>query len=137
MNRDKVYFAAGLLMGIALTALFFAYLAPRYTVTKVGDTSIRQDTWTGQSWRMVDNEWRPIKGVKRDWDRIDQALNAALRIPAARGNTETALERLKEHYPVLKELSDEELSERIKVIYSKHILYSLYLENFLKMQEGK
>lgn len=135
MNRDKIYFAAGLLIGIAVTALFFSSFASRHTMLKAGDTLIRQDTWTGQSWRLVENEWKIIHGIHRDWDKVDQALRAALHIPFAEVNVESALRSLREKHAILQELSDEELSERIKLVYSKYVLINLYLDSFLKLQQ--
>ena len=80
---------------------------------------LRQDTWTGRSWRFADNEWKSIVGVNRDWDSIDKALLSALRIPFAEVNTDSALKRLHEKHPVLKDLPNDELLERIKLVYSQ------------------
>jgi len=135
MSRDKVYFAIGLVIGGAVVALFLYYSAPRYSVARAGDTLIKQDTWTGQSWRLVENEWKTIHGVNRDWDTIDRALTSALRMPFADVNTNSALKLLKEKYPSLIELSDDELTERIKVVYSKQVLCNLYLDSFMKAQQ--
>ncbi|MEW6668923.1 MAG: hypothetical protein AB1512_27250 [Thermodesulfobacteriota bacterium] len=134
MNRDKAYFAAGLVIGVILTGLFMHYLAPRYTMARSGDMVIKHDTWTGESWRLVDNDWRIIRGVTHDWEKIDRALRAALHIPFAEVNVESALKTLKGKHAILQDLSDEELSERIKVVYSKYVLINLYLDSFLKLQ---
>lgn len=136
MSRDKVYFAVGLIIGVAFTILFLSYFAPRYTMAKTGDTLIKQDTWTGQSWRLVENEWKTIHGINRDWDKIDQALRSALRIPFVDVNVDSAMQTLKEKYPILGDLSNEELSERIKIVYSKYVLINLYLDSFVKMKDG-
>lgn len=135
MNRDKRYFAAGLVIGVIFTALFLHYLAPRYTLSKSGDMVIKQDTWTGESWRLVENDWKIIRGEKRDWEKIDRALRSALHIPFADVNVESALKALKEKHAILQDLSDDELSERIKVVYSKSVLINLYLDSFLKNKE--
>jgi hypothetical protein len=42
---------------------------------------------------------------------------------------------LREKYPVLKELSDEDLLERIKLVYSKQVLVNVYLDSWLKMEQ--
>jgi len=96
---------------------------------------LKQDTWTGRSWRLVDNEWKPMVGVNRDWDSIDKALLSALRIPFAEVNTDSALVRLREKHPILKELPDDELLERIKLVYSRQVLVNMYLDSFLKMEQ--
>jgi hypothetical protein len=138
MNGEKRYFLIGLVIGIFLSGAFFYYFAPRYTTVKSGDTILRQDTWTGRSWRLADNEWKSIVGVNRDWDSIDKALLAALRIPFAEVNTDLALKQLQEKHPILKDLPNEELLERIKLVYSRQVLVNMYLDNFVKMeQQGK
>jgi hypothetical protein len=138
MNGEKRYFLIGLVIGILLSGAFLYYFAPRYTTVKSGDTILRQDTWTGRSWRLADNEWKSIVGVNRDWDSIDKALLAALRIPFAEVNTDLALKQLQEKHPILKDLPNEELLERIKLVYSRQVLVNMYLDNFVKMeQQGK
>jgi len=135
MNSEKRYFLIGLVIGILLSGVFFYYFAPRYTTVKSGDTMLRQDTWTGRSWRFVDNEWKSVVGINRDWDSIDKALLAALRIPFAEVNTDSALVRLREKHPILKELPNEELLERIKLVYSRQVLVNMYLDSFVKKEE--
>ena len=99
---------------------------------------IKQDTWTGRSWRFVENEWKSIVGVNRDWDSIDRALLSALRIPFAEVDTDLALKQLQEKHPVLKELPKDELLERIKLVYSRQVLVNMYLDSFVKMEaQGK
>jgi hypothetical protein len=137
MNGEKRYFLIGLVIGILLSGAFFYYFAPRYTTVKSGDTILRQDTWTGRSWRLADNEWKSIVGVNRDWDSIDKALLAALRIPFAEVNTDSALVRLREKHPILKDLPNEELLERIKLVYSRQVLVNMYLDNFVKMEQQR
>jgi hypothetical protein len=136
MNKEKRNFVIGLLAGILTASLFLFYFAPRYTATKAEDTLVRFDRWTGQSWRLVDNQWKAIMGQDHDWDKIDGSLRNALRIPFAEVDTGAALKLLREKYPALKDLSDEDLLERIKLVYSKQILCNLYLDNFLKMEKG-
>lgn len=138
MNVEKRYFLIGLVIGIFLSGIFFYYFAPRYTMVKSGDTMLRQDTWTGRSWRFTDNEWKSIVGINRDWDSIDKALLSALRIPFAEVNTDSALVRLREKHPILKDLPNDELLERIKLVYSRQVLVNLYLDSFVKTeQQGK
>jgi len=137
MNNEKIYFGVGIVLGILLSAIFFYYFAPRYETIKEGETMIKQDKWTGRSWRFTDNEWKTIVGVNRDWEKIDQALMAALRIPFADVDTDSALKRLQEKHVVLKELSKDELLERIKLVYSRQVLVNMYLDSFLKMEAGE
>jgi hypothetical protein len=135
MAREKSYFVGGLVIGILVTLIFLFYFAPRYAAVKSGDTIIRQDKWTGQSWRFVDNRWKAITGQGYDWDKIDASLVSALRIPFADVDKQKALKLLREKYPALKELSDDDLLERIKLVYSKQVLVNLYLDSFLKMEQ--
>jgi hypothetical protein len=138
MRGEKIYFTLGLVIGILLSVVFFYYFAPRYTTVKSGDTVLKQDTWTGRTWRLVDDDWKAIVGVPRDWDSIDKALLAALRIPFAEVNTDSALERLREKHPILKALPNDELLERIKLVYSRQVLVNMYLDSFVKTeQQGK
>jgi hypothetical protein len=138
MIGDKRHFLMGLVIGILLSGVFFYYFAPRYTTVKTGDTTLRQDTWTGRSWRFTDNEWKSVEGAKHDWESIDKALLSALRIPFAEVNADLALKQLQEKYPVLKDLPNDELLERIKLVYSRQVLVNLYLDSFVKMeQQGK
>jgi hypothetical protein len=138
MSRDKMYFGVGFLAGIVVATLVLYYFAPRYTTVRGGETIIKQDRWTGQSWRYVDGQWKAIVGRDYDWERIDQALRDALHVPFANVDTGSALKLLREKYPTpLHGLSDEDLLERIKVVYSRQILCSLYLDSFLKVEKGK
>jgi hypothetical protein len=138
MMSDKRHFLMGLVIGILLSGMFFYYFAPRYTTVKTGDTTLMQDTWTGRSWKYQDNEWKSVVDAKRDWDMIDRALVSALRIPFAEVNTGSALKQLREKYPILKDVPNDELVERIKLVYSRQVLVNLYLDSFVKMeQQGK
>ena len=131
MRNEKSYFGLGLIVGIIISALFLFYVAPRYNTVQSGENIIRQDKWTGSSWRYMDNQWKKISDVSRDWDSIDQALRNALNIPFAKVNTENALSTLRKNYPVLKDVSDDELLERIKLVYSKQVVCNLYLKQFM------
>jgi len=135
MGREKTYFGIGLVIGIVLAVLFLFYFAPRYTTLKAGDTLIKQDRWSGESWRFVDNQWKRIVGENHDWERIDRALAEALGIPSDTPSRSNALDLLRKRDPILKDLSDEDLLERIKLVYSKQILVNMYLESFLKLEK--
>jgi len=134
MGREKTYFGMGLVIGIVLAALFLFYFAPRYTTVKAGDNLIKQDRWSGQSWRFVDNQWKRIVGEDHDWDKIDKALTGALGIATDTPSRANALDLLRKKDPILKDLSDDDLLERIKLVYSKQILVNMYLESFLKLE---
>jgi len=132
-----MYFVVGLVIGIVVAAVFLYYFAPRYTTLKTGETVIKQDRWTGQSWRYVDEQWKAIVGRNYNWEKIDKTLRDALQSPFANVETGSTLKILRERYPNLQALSDEDLLERIKIVYSKQILCNLYLDSFLKTEEGK
>jgi hypothetical protein len=136
MAREKTYFIGGLFIGILIASLFLFYFAPRYTTVKSGEILIRQDRWTGQSWRFVGNQWKAIMGENYDWENIDRALVSALRVPYGEVDTGAALKLLKEKHTILKSLSDEDLLERIKIVYSRQILCNLYLDTFLKAEKA-
>lgn len=134
MKGEKTYFIVGIVLGVFLSAIFFFYFAPRYETVKAGETMIKQDKWTGRSWRFTDDEWKPVVGVNRDWEKIDRALMAALRIPFADVDTDSALITLQDKHPVLADLRREELLERIKLVYSRQVLVNMYLDSFLKTE---
>ena len=134
MNREKIYFAAGIAAGIILAVLFLFYFAPRYMIVQGDGVVVKQDRWTGQSWRFVNNNWKKVTEGDHDWEKIDGTLREALQIPFIKADTGSALNLLREKHPLLKEISDEDLLERIKLVYSKQILCNLYLENFMKLQ---
>jgi hypothetical protein len=135
MGREKTYFGMGLVMGIVLATVFLFYFAPRYTTVKVRDTLVKQDKWSGQSWRFVDNQWKRIVGEDHDWDKIDKALTGALGIETDTPSRTNALDLLRKKDPILKDLSDDDLLERIKLVYSKQILVNMYLDSFLKLEK--
>jgi len=135
MSSEKKYLIVGLALGMLVSVLFFTTLAPRYNTINTGTSLVKQDTWTGRSWRLVENEWKPIIGQNREWEKIDEALQGALKIPVAEVKTDSAMKLLRSKYAILTDLSDEELLERIKLVYSRQVLCNLYLESFMKVQE--
>lgn len=135
LNREKVYLGVGVIIGVLVAAAFFQFFAPRYEVAQSGESFIRHDKWSGDSWRFADNQWKKITDLKRDWQEVDTALRQALQIPTQATDTENSLKLLKGKYPILRDLSDEELLERIKIVYSREILTNLYLSNFTKREE--
>ncbi len=134
---EKKQFSIGLTAGILITVLFFQFFAPRFYTIESNGTIIKQDKWSGDSWRFVDNQWRKTMSIDQKWQQIDQTLKEALNISSSnRKDPVNPLELLKNKYPILKDITDEELNERIKIVYSKEILSSLYLNNFLEVQNG-
>ncbi len=51
MIRTRTHFGIGLFIGIVVTALFFQFFAPRYDVIESDKMLIKQDKWSGNSWR--------------------------------------------------------------------------------------
>ena len=132
MVYGKFHFGIGLIAGIVLATLFFHFYAPRYRTVESDDSIVRQDSWSGDSWRLVDNQWKKIETFSRDWKLIDQNLKTALDIPSKGIDREKTLEMLKSEYESLSALSNEEVMERIKIVYSREILINLYLSKFLQ-----
>ena len=136
MKMDKKYLVLGVIIGFVLAFFYFHYFAPRYEIDKTGLSTIKIDKWTGQSWMLVDNDWEMMVDRDEDMEKIDRTLQDALKIPFAQVDTASALKKLRDSYPLLKEISDDELLERIKLVYSKQVLVNMYLGDFLKTSEG-
>jgi len=136
MKMDKKCLVLGIVIGLILAFFYFHYFAPRYEISKTGLSTIKIDKWTGQSWRLVDNDWKKMTERNEDLEKIDHTLHDALKIPFAQVDTASALKKLRDSYPLLKEISDDELLERIKLVYSKQVLVNMYLGDFLKTSEG-
>ena len=133
MSNGKYQFGVGLAVGIVLAALFFLYFAPRYKTMQSGGMLYKQDLWSGDTWRYVDNEWKKVMGHDRDWEKIDEALRQALNIPERKNERANLLDHLRKKYADLKDVSDEDLLERIKIVYAKEIMNDLYLSDFVKI----
>ena len=102
MLVGKKYFVIGMMVGIAVAVLFLYYFAPRYTTVKAGDSLIKQDRWSGDSWRFADDQWKKMMHVSRDWERIDDALMEALHLPTDGEERARALELLRKKESVLR-----------------------------------
>ena len=135
MNNGKKYLIFGVIIGIVLAFLYFQFFAPRYEIKKTGLSTIRIDKWTGQSWRLVDNNWKRMLEMDENWQQIDKTLQEALGKPYTQVDSGAALKSLRNKYPILNDLSDDELLERIKLVYSKLVLCNLYLTDFLNVKE--
>jgi len=136
MLITKKYFGAGLILGILIAYGFFHFFAPRYTTRQFGRSLIKQDRWTGKTWRYENNEWKTILTVNQKWEYIDQVLRDALYMDYSHNNSiSEGLHMLRGKYPVLTDFTDNELLERIKTVYSKEVLNKLYLKQFLHLHE--
>jgi hypothetical protein len=136
MKNSKKSLLFGVIIGLVLAFLYCHYFAPRYEVKKSGTNTIKVDRWTGQSWRLESNSWKKMLDADESWEEIDSTLQEALNIPFAQVDSGFALNKLREKYPVLNDISDDELMERIKLVYSKMVLVNMYLGDFIKANEG-
>jgi hypothetical protein len=132
MKKDKKNLITGLVIGLLVSFLYFQFFAPRYEIKKEGVSVIKIDRWTGQSWRSVNNSWKKMTNTDANWAEIDKTLTEALKIPFVQVDSNSALKKLRESHPILKDLPDDELLERIKLVYSKLVLVNMYLGDFLK-----
>jgi hypothetical protein len=134
MKKEKGYLIIGLVIGLIISFFYCHFLAPRYEIKKDASSMIKIDTWTGKSWRFVDNNWKPMSEMDENWVQVDNTLREALKIPFVKVDSESALKKLKDGYPSLKNIPDDELLERIKLVYSKMVLVNMYLGDFLKTE---
>jgi len=136
MKNGKKSFIIGVFIGLILAFFYFHYFAPRYEVKKEGLSLVKIDKWTGQSWRFVDNNWKKMSNIDEDWIKVDRTLREALHTPFAQVDTGEALTRLRDRYPILKDIPDDELLERIKLVYSKQVLTNMYLSDFTRTDQA-
>ena len=131
MMQGKVHFGVGLFVGVLLSAFFFLYFAPRYEMSQSDAQLVKQDKWSGETWIFRDGNWEKVSTTARDWQAVDNALTKALQISTApqSHSQNQVIQKMKTRYPVLAKLSEEEIRERIKYIYSRKILVDLYLNN--------
>jgi len=135
MKKEKITLIMGVLIGLAISFFYYTFFASRYELKKEGLSMIKLDKWTGQTWTLVNNNWKKSVVIDESWEEIDRTLSEALKIPFAEVDSEYALEKLKETYPVLKDIPDDELLERIKLVYSKRVMVNMYLGDFLKVSD--
>ena len=138
MTSSKKNLIYGIIIGIVLSFLYFNFFSPRYEITKTAVSTIKIDKWTGQSWRFADNNWKKMTDMDEDWALIDKTLGEAINIniPEAQVDSAAALKRLKDRYPIFKDISDYDLLERIKLVYSKQLLVNLYLRGFMNIEKS-
>jgi len=132
MKKDKKSLIIGLIIGVLMALFYTQFFASRYDVKKDGLAIIKIDKWTGQSWSLVNNNWKKLTDTDQSWEEIDKTLSEAMKIPFAQVDSESALQKLRETNSILKDIPDEELLERIKLVYSKMVLVNMYLGEFLK-----
>ncbi|MBU4317139.1 MAG: hypothetical protein KKF30_07695 [Proteobacteria bacterium] len=141
MDRSKQIFSVGLFIGIAVTVLFCLVFAPRYTVDQSSGHAIKLDKWTGETWHFSRGNWIKTQKIDQDWKKIDEALFNALNLKPQKdqgGNyTSDLLKILREKYPILEGVPNEDILERINIVYSKAILTDMYLKNIEKIHEAQ
>lgn len=128
MIQTRVHFGFGFTVGLCISALVFYFFFPRYDVIESNRAIIKQDKWSGLSWKYEGNEWKKIKENKTDWGPVDKALLRSINAPVVENKTNTSnqVAALKKKYPLLEEFSDEDIMERIKYIYARKIMLDLY-----------
>ena len=138
MASGKKSLILGILIGIVLTFLYCNFFT-RYEIKKTAVSTIKTDKWTGQSWRLVDNNWRKMINMDEDWELIDKTLGEAIKIniPEAQVDSKAALKRLRDRYPIFKDIPDYDLLERIKLVYSKQLLVNFYLRGFMNVDKAE
>jgi len=137
MKKEKLVFAVGLAVGIFLTAVFFQVFAPRYATMLNGEGLIKQDRWSGRSWRYDGASWEEIREADSRKEQIDQELRKALTVVIDQGRVTQATNRFKEIFPALKEIPDDELLTRMSTLYSNQIMSTLFLESYHRSLEEK
>jgi len=76
--------------------------------------------------------------MDENWDLVDETLQEAINInlPGIQVDSSAALEKLRNRYPVLKDIPDYDLLERIKLVYSKQVMVGMYLGDFMRTSEN-
>ncbi len=131
MIKTRTHFGIGLFIGIVVTALFFQFFAPRYDVIKSDKMLIKQDKWSGNSWRYESDKWEKISDNTRDWKPIDEVLMKALNLTTkgTANSSDGQMASLKKKYPELEKISNEDIMERIKYIYARKVMVDLYFSS--------
>jgi hypothetical protein len=134
MKNGKKSLFIGIIIGVVLSYFFFNYFAPRYEIKKTAALTMKVDKWTGDAWRLVDNNWKKMSNMDENWEMIDKTLGEAInmKLPIPKVDSGLGLKKLRDRYPVLKDIPDDDLSERIKLVYSKQVMVNMYLGDFMK-----
>ena len=137
MNKEKLVFAVGVAVGIFLTAVFFQVFAPRYALLQGEECLVKQDKWSGRSWRYDGQSWAEIRDAESRQQQIDQELRKALTVIIDQNRLREATGRFKEMFPSLTDIPDEELLTRMSTLYSSQIMSTLFLESYHRSLEEK
>ncbi len=144
MKNGKKTLFLGIIIGVVISYFFFNYFAPRYEIKKTAALTMKVDKWTGDAWRLVDNNWKKMSDMDENWELVDKTLGEAInmKLPIPKVDSYLGLKKLKERYPVLKDIPDDDLLERIKLVYSKQVMINSYFGDFMKVdgevsQSGK
>jgi hypothetical protein len=134
MKNGKKTLFLGIIIGVVISYFFFNYFAPRYEIKQTAALTIKVDKWTGDSWRRVENNWKKMNNMDENWELVDKTLGEAInmKLPIPNVDSNLGLKKLKERYPVLKDIPDDDLLERIKLVYSKQVMVNMYLGDFMK-----
>jgi hypothetical protein len=131
MKKQKITLVIGLIIGLAAAFFYYNFSASRYEIKKDGTSIVKVDKWTGKSWSFVNNNWKIIRENYEEQDEVEKTLIKALGLTVAQVDTEAALKKLKENYPLLRDIPNDELLERINLVYSKKVIANMYLSDFL------
>jgi hypothetical protein len=135
MKNGKKSLLFGIIIGAALSFFFLNFFAPRYEIKKTAALTMKVDKWTGEAWRLVDNNWKKMSDMDENWELIDKTLGEAInmKLPIPKVDSDLGLKKLRDRYPLLKDIPDEDLLERIKLVYSKQVMVNMYLGDFMKV----
>lgn len=128
MMQTRIHFGLGFTIGILIAAVFVHFFSSRFDVTESNNIIIKQDRWSGTSWKYEGNEWVPINENKVDWKPVDDVLTRALTIQSIAGERKSSdqIEALKKRYPALAQFTYEDIMERIKYVYARKVMVDLY-----------
>ncbi|NLD37441.1 MAG: hypothetical protein GX654_11285 [Desulfatiglans sp.] len=137
MKNGKKTLFLGIIIGVVISYFFFNYFAPRYEIKKTAALTMKVDKWTGDAWRLVDNNWKKMSDMDENWELVDKTLGEAInmKLPIPKVDSNLGLKKLKDRYPALKDIPDDDLLERIKLVYSKQVMVNMYLGDFMKAGE--
>ncbi|MGD9158040.1 MAG: hypothetical protein PVG39_06510 [Desulfobacteraceae bacterium] len=139
MTSSKKSLILGIIIGIVLSVFFFNFFAPRYEIKKTTASTIKIDKWTGKAWRLIEGNWKEMIDIDEDWELVDKTLVEAINIniPEAQVDSKAALKKLRDRYPIFKDIPDYDLLERIKLVYSKQLLVNFYLRGFMNVEKAE
>ncbi len=83
----------------------------------------------------MDNNWQEISKSVDKWEVVDSELRKALKVPETVKARQDVLNRLRDRYHKLKGVSDEDLLERIKFVYSKELMIGHYMQTIVNIEQ--